>query len=112
MRLRSFLPVFGLLLGQPPAPCAAADPQPDAAGAEFFEKKVRPLLSENCQSCHGPDKQKGGLRLDTRPAVLAGGDSGPAVVPGEPDKSRLVKAVRYSGDLKMPPKEKLSAEQV
>ena len=112
MRCRSFLPVLGLLLCGPAAPCAAADPKPDPAGAEFFEKKVRPLLVESCQSCHGADKQKGGLRLDTRSAALTGGDSGPAFVPGEPDKSRLVKAVRYADELKMPPKEKLTSDQV
>src|SRR4051812_15458632 len=58
---------------------------------EFFEKKVRPVLAEHCYRCHSADakKLKGGLRLDSRGAVLQGGDTGPAVVPGEPDKSRL-----------------------
>jgi hypothetical protein len=73
---------------------------------EFFEKHVRPLLAERCQSCHGPKLQRGGLRLDSRQAILAGGDSGPALVPGKPDASLLLKAVRRRGDLKMPPKEK------
>src|SRR5947207_1485411 len=90
----------------------AAEPKIEASGIEFFEKQVRPLFVDHCVKCHGPDKQKGGLRLDSRDAVLAGGDHGAAVVPKEPDKSRLVTAVRYSGDLHMPPKAKLSAEQV
>ncbi|MCI0704684.1 MAG: DUF1549 domain-containing protein, partial [Planctomycetia bacterium] len=91
----------------------AADPKPDAkpdaTQIEFFEKKVRPLLADHCWQCHGPDKQKGGLRLDSRDAVLAGGESGPAIVPSEPDKSRLVKAIGFAdGGLQMPKKGKLS----
>src|SRR5204863_8500034 len=87
--------------------------KPDPAQLEFFEKKVRPLLAENCYQCHGPDKQKGGLRLDSRTALLAGGDSGPALIPGELDKSRLVEAVRYGNDdLRMPPKGKLADDQI
>jgi mono/diheme cytochrome c family protein len=115
MRSRwSFPLVVGLVAGAAlPPRVAAADPKPEVAQVEFFEKQVRPLLAESCQGCHGPDKHKGGLRLDSRDAVLAGGDSGPAVVPGDPEKSRLVHAVRY-GDarLHMPPKEKLTPEQV
>ncbi|HKB00901.1 MAG TPA: PSD1 and planctomycete cytochrome C domain-containing protein [Gemmataceae bacterium] len=91
---------------------AAADPKPDPTHAEFFEKHVRPLLVGKCQECHGPEKQKGGLRLDTRDAVLSGGESGPAIVPGDPVKSRLVQAVGYADTLRMPPKQKLTAEQV
>src|SRR5262249_42598021 len=67
--------------------------------------------AENCHQCHGPEKQRGGLRLDSRSALLTGGDSGPAIVPGQPEKSRLVQAVQYAGDLRMPPKSKLSDEQ-
>src|SRR5262249_30638203 len=81
-------------------------------GSEFFEKKIRPLLVEDCQGCHGEKKQKGGLRLDSRPALEAGGDSGPVVVSGRPDVSRLVEAVRYTGDLRMPPRGKLTDEQI
>src|SRR5262245_5336234 len=99
-----------LTLGVTPAPRAiAADPKPDPAQVEFFEKQVRPRLVEKCQECHGAEKQKGGLRLDSREAVLAGGESGPVIVPGEPGKSRLVQAIGYAGDLRMPPKQKLAA---
>jgi cytochrome c553 len=91
----------------------AADPKPDAAQVEFFEKKVRPLLAESCFQCHGPEKQRGGLRLDSRDGLMKGGESGPAIVPGQPDKSRLVEAIGYGkDDLRMPPKGKLSDEQV
>src|SRR5262245_40846382 len=89
-------------------PVRAAEP---TDSPEFFEKKVRPVLIEHCLKCHGDVKgkaPKGDLRLDSRQAMLKGGDNGPAVVPGSPDKSRLVQAVRYQNpDLQMPPKGKL-----
>jgi hypothetical protein len=90
----------------------AGEPAADPAAVEFFEKRIRPVLADNCFSCHGPQKQKGGLRLDSRSAQLTGGDSGPAVVPGDPARSRIVKAVRHDGELKMPPKGQLPAESV
>jgi len=79
-----------------------------ALADEGFEKNIRPLLVEQCLKCHGPTKQSGGLRLDSRDALLTGGDSGPAAVSGKPEESLLVKAVAYSGELKMPPKGKLA----
>jgi len=85
------------------------------AGGDFFERQVRPLLVERCYSCHSTaaKKHKGGLLLDTRAAILKGGDSGPAAVPGEPDRSRLIEAVRYGrADLQMPPKGRLSDKEV
>src|SRR5437764_15066868 len=91
---------------------AAPAPAAEAPGLEFFEKSVRPVLADNCQSCHGPEKQKGGLRLDSRDAVLSGGESGPAIVPGDPARSRLVQAVGYADTLRLPPKQKLPPEQV
>jgi hypothetical protein len=90
-------------------------PAPDAAGVEFFEKKIRPVLAERCYSCHsaGAEKLKGNLLLDTREGTLKGGDLGPSLVPGDPDRSLLIKAVRWTDeDLRMPPKKKLSAEQI
>jgi mono/diheme cytochrome c family protein len=79
-----------------------------AADLEFFEKRVRPVLAEHCFECHGEKKQKGGLRLDSRAATLAGGDIGPAVDLAKPDESLLLKAVRYEDkDLEMPPKKRL-----
>jgi cytochrome c553 len=85
------------------------------ASAEFFEKKVRPLLVTKCLECHGadPKKVKGGLRLTSRAELLKGGDSGPAVVPGVPARSRLITAVRYANDdLKMPPKGRLTNSEI
>ncbi len=89
----------------------AAGPSP--ADAEFFEKRVRPVLTEHCVECHGEKKQKGGLRLDSRAAALVGGELGAAVVPGDAAKSLLVEAVQYHNhDLQMPPKKQLPAAAV
>jgi hypothetical protein len=87
----------------------------DADGIAFFEKRVRPLLVKHCYSCHSAEakKLKGELLLDTRAGVLKGGTSGPAVVPGDPGKSLLVKLVRHADESeRMPPKEKLSAAEI
>src|SRR5262245_37592082 len=86
-----------------------------ASGVEFFEKRIRPLLVQRCYECHSREAKsvKGELLLDSRAGVLKGGNSGPAVVPGEPGKSLLLKAVRHEiDDLKMPPKGKLSAAEI
>jgi hypothetical protein len=82
------------------------------AGIEFFEKKIRPVLVEHCYECHAATAKKvrGGLLLDSRGGVRKGGFTGPAVVPGDLDKSLLIKAVRYTDpDMKMPKKGKLPA---
>ena len=74
----------------------------------FFETHIRPVLVEQCQRCHGADKQRGGLRLDSRTLLLEGGDVGPAIVPGDPTQSLLMEALHYKDvDLQMPPKGKL-----
>ncbi|MFM7110100.1 MAG: DUF1549 domain-containing protein, partial [Planctomycetota bacterium] len=75
---------------------------------DFFESRIRPVLVEHCHKCHSPDAAiiKGGLRLDHRDGLLKGGDSGPAAVPGKPDDSLIIKALRHS-ELRMPPKGKL-----
>jgi len=75
---------------------AGADPVPTAAQLEFFEKEVRPILIENCYECHGPKKQKSGLRLDSRAFILKGGEIGPVVVPGQPELSRLILAINHT----------------
>src|SRR5437773_10406722 len=107
-RFRSVLPL-GLcyairLCGQIPA-----------AELEFFEKRIRPVLSEKCYACHSAKTPRpmGGLRLDTRDGVRKGGDSGPAVAPGDPARSTLVAAISYRNlNLKMPPTGKLTDEQI
>ncbi|WP_422926965.1 PSD1 and planctomycete cytochrome C domain-containing protein [Singulisphaera sp. PoT] len=79
-----------------------------AAAIEFFEGKVRPVLVDSCIKCHGPDKQSSGLRVDSREALLEGGENGPSIVPGDPDKSLLIQAMRFTHeDFRMPPKAKL-----
>jgi hypothetical protein len=85
----------------------AADPLPDQQLA-FFENRIRPVLVEHCYECHSEKakKLKGGLRLDLRDTLRRGGDTGPAIVPGKPDESLLIEAVRYDS-LEMPPKGKL-----
>jgi hypothetical protein len=95
-------------------PGAAKSPASQAAGIEFFEKQVRPLLAAHCLECHSTaDGQavKGGLALDSRAGWMAGGESGPVIAPGDPDGSLLIEAVRYES-LEMPPKGKLSAKDV
>src|SRR5262245_18235995 len=95
-----------VMMGMAAWPCAAATPAPDAAGIEFFEKHIRPIFVEHCHKCHSAEaeKLKGGLLRDTRDGLRKGGDTGPAIVPGDPDQSLLIKAVRYTNeDLQMPP---------
>jgi mono/diheme cytochrome c family protein len=85
----------------------------DASGLEFFEKKIRPVLVENCYSCHSAEAEniRGQFRLDTRQGLLAGGASGPAIVPGDPGNSLLIRAVRYTDPaLQMPPKDRKLSE--
>jgi hypothetical protein len=79
---------------------------------EFFEAKIRPLLDAHCHECHGGETQEANLRLDSRAALLAGGDTGPAIEPGDPDASMLIDAVRYGDVYQMPPTEKLPAGDV
>src|SRR5260370_34507021 len=97
------------------AHAGAADPKARPVmprEAEFFESRIRPVLTENCFGCHGQAKQQAGLRLDSLQELLQAGDNGPVVLPGEPENSRLILALRYSGELKMPPKGKLSPQAV
>ena len=90
---------------------------PTAAGqspgdVEFFESHVRPLLVAHCYDCHGPDTQWAELRVDSREGLLAGGESGAAIVSGDPAQSLLIRAVKRSEELQMPPDDPLSDEQV
>jgi hypothetical protein len=91
-----------------------ADVQPDPAMVQEFERLVRPVLVESCYECHGPNLEspKGGLKLTSRKRLLAGGHSGPAVVPGNPRKSLLMQALGYHNpDLQMPPDAPLPEQQ-
>ena len=79
----------------------------EAAAIRQFEQVIRPVLASECLECHGEQKQKGGLRLDSREAILRGGDSGPALVLGDPAASLILSALRYE-DLEMPPEDPLA----
>ncbi len=102
--------VIALGAGRPQTP-GATQKRTDPEQARFFESKVRPLLAEHCQQCHGAKKQQGGLRLDTAAGFRSGGDSGALVQPGKPDESLLLRAVRHEGP-KMPPKKQLAPAEV
>lgn len=92
--------------------CGAFTPHVGLADDEFFEKRIRPILVEHCQKCHGDKKTKGGLRLTDRDSAIKGGDTGAAILPGKPDDSLLIKAIDYTGELKMPPEGKLSDSEI
>ena len=80
---------------------------------DLFEQRIRPLLIRRCIGCHGENKSGHGLRIDSRPALLAGGKNGPAIVPGKADRSLLIQAVRYEKDgPQMPPTGKLPKEEI
>ena len=120
MRLLLHLPVLyagclGYLSCANPSAAAPA-PKLTPQQSDFFEKKIRPVLVKDCYKCHSAEggRIKGGLRLDTRDGLLKGGDSGPAIVPGNPDSSLLIRAVRYRDrNLQMPPDDKkLPAAQI
>lgn len=112
--LRQVLTILGLLLlGTRGAFCAEPTDPKHAKDLEFFEKDIRPILVAKCQKCHGDENQSGGLRLTRRDLLLKGGDTGPAVTPGKPSESLLVKAIEYhDDDLKMPPAGKLAATEI
>ena len=85
---------------------------PSATSVEFFESKIRPLFVQHCHVCHGLGRGHGGLNLESAQALRAGGESGPAVVPGNPDESRMLIAVRRLGELKMPPETPISDAEI
>ena len=91
----------------------ASDRAVERQRLEFFESKIRPVLVKHCYECHAADSRKlrGGLLVDSRQGLLKGGDSGPAVVPGDPRESLLISALRQN-DFEMPPKGKLSPQVI
>src|SRR5579884_2799341 len=108
----ALLPGLCLYLALSASVQAQAPREDRAKQEEFFETRIRPVLAEHCYSCHGPKKQQGGLRLDRREALTKGADGEPVIIPGHPEKSSLLKAVRQDGDIKMPPKGKLPASAI
>ena len=112
-RIKRALPIAGAILAMVVA-CSGAHVRAgdDAAGLAYFESKIRPVLVERCYECHssGAKKLRGGLRLDTREGIRAGGHTGPAVVPGNLDESLLFQAISGAqGVDRMPPKGALAA---
>ena len=94
---------------------AGADADLTPSQREFFESQIRPVLVDNCYKCHSAqsEKVKGGLLLDTKAGLLKGGDTGPAIIPGNPNASLLIKAIRYTDpDLQMPKKAKLADDAI
>jgi len=116
-RLHLLTATVGSLLGAglvcPVRRCPAAE-QASPQQIEFFEKRIRPILVKHCYECHAAeaDDVGGGLRLDSRAAMLQGGDTGPALAPGEPNGSLLIAALEYREGLEMPPEGKLPAEVI
>src|SRR6476469_5281556 len=99
------LPLLMIVTGEArQAPAAAGTP-------EYFESKVRPVLATNCYDCHTTERFAG-LRVDSRESLLKGGRSGPAIVPGDPDHSLLIQAVRQTDKLKMPKGGHLTADEI
>jgi len=90
---------------------SAQQANPAPGSSEFYTQKVEPILDDNCYSCH-QEGQSGGLRLDSYQAILKGGGRGPAIVPGDPETSILIKAIRREGTLKMPPKHPLESGEI
>ena len=108
MFLCFFTPVF-CKAQENSQPKSIADPEQE----KFFESEVRPLLVQHCVECHGPDDQSGELRLDRKVHFLRGGGSGPLIVDGDPNASRLIQAIGYqNNDLQMPPDSKMPDEAI
>ena len=106
------LALLSLFVFARPAATEPANPPITPDQATFFENKVRPLLSASCYSCHGKDAQLGGLRVDSREALLKGGVTGTSLVPGDPAKSLLITAIHQTTALKMPQGGKLKPEEI
>jgi hypothetical protein len=98
--------------GALPGVCQSSEPPSEATASEFFEQKIRPVLVEKCLSCHGGEKQQGGLRLDSSESLAKGGDSGQIVDREQPERSLLWEVLSYTGDIKMPPSGRLPDDQL
>jgi hypothetical protein len=93
-------------------PCVFANQKPPKDAARFFDTRVAPILARRCLGCHNEELKDGGVSFLDRDSLLRGGRRGPAIVPGDPERSALVQAIRHDGDVKMPPGPKLSARDL
>ena len=80
--------------------------------AQHFDKRIAPILVKRCLGCHNQDLKDGGIAFDDRSSLLKGGNHGPTIVPGKPEGSFLIQALRYNGDVRMPPGKKLPPKEV
>ena len=112
LKARFFLLPLLLLFCSGSLSFASPKPQANAEQNEFFESKIRPLLSSKCFACHGSEIQMAKLNMATAASFFKGGESGPVVVKGEPENSRLINAVNYQGQVKMPPTGKLKDAEI
>ncbi len=103
-------PVLAIILSLAVVQSVRAEPAGDDADT-FFESQIRPVLVTRCFKCHGGEKTSSGLRVDSRDALIAGGERGAAIVPGDPQQSLLIQAIRHGDELKMPPEEALPARE-
>ena len=113
--IHTFGIVAFLLIQLPGLAATRREKEPSKSELEFFERKIRPIFTEHCHSCHSrsAEKLKSGLYLDSRDGLMKGGENGVIVVPGNADSSRLIMAVRHSdADFKMPPKAPLNPDQI
>ncbi len=110
--MRFFLTIFVACCALDDAWAQQGESSDVRLSVQFFENRVRPILSEHCYQCHGPKKQQANLRLDSRTAILTGGDSGPAIEPGKPDASLLVSAINHGDIVQMPPQYKLQTADI
>src|SRR5262245_60646231 len=95
-----------VIAAEPPTP-----PDP-AEGEKYFETHIRPIFQTHCVSCHSGEKARGGFAITSRDVLLKGGATGPTVLPGKPADSLLLKLVSHQGEVKMPPKGKLTQTQL
>jgi Protein of unknown function (DUF1549)/Protein of unknown function (DUF1553)/Planctomycete cytochrome C len=107
----AFAATLGLALVNSGGAAASLSDAPPPSDPKFYATRVTDILSDNCLSCHD-DTAKGGLRLDSYASIMKGGSDGKVIVPGDPETSMLIQAIRRTGDLKMPPKRPLSAAEV
>jgi hypothetical protein len=93
-------------------PCLLAGAKAPKNPARFFDTRVAPILTRRCLGCHNEELKDGGVSFLDRESLIRGGRRGPAIIPGDPEHSVLVQAIRHNGDVKMPPGPKLPSRDI